>query len=79
MKTIAFTIEEHLLERVDRLAALKKVTTSNRSKIIRQAVAEFVEQREKQEEEERERELFHRHQQRLARQATALVKEQAKL
>ena len=79
MKTIAITIDEHMLQRVDRLIARNVAATRNRSQIIRQAVAEFVAQRERLAEEEREREIFRHHRQRLARQADALVKEQAKL
>ena len=79
MKTIAFTIEEHLLERIDRLAARKTTATTNRSQILRLAVAEFLAERERLEEEEREREIFRRHRDKLAKQAAALVQEQADL
>ncbi len=79
MKTIAITIEETMLLRIDRLVSRKTDDTRNRSQIIRQAVAKFVEQREQQDEETREREIFQRHRQRLARQADALVKEQSKI
>ena len=79
MKTIAFTIEEHLLERIDRLAASKTTAANNRSQILRLAVAEFLAERERLEEEERERAIFRRHRDKLAKQAATLVKEQAKL
>ena len=65
-------------QRIDRLIVRNVKATRNRSQIIRQAVAEFVAQHERQAEEEREREIFQKHRQRLARQASALVKEQAK-
>jgi hypothetical protein len=47
--------------------------------IIRQAVQEYLERLEYLAEEEREREIFQQQRQELARQAAALVKEQAKL
>lgn len=79
MKTIAITIDEDMLQRIDRLVAAGAAAARNRSQIIRQALQEFVARRERLAEEEREREIFRRHRQRLARQANALVKEQAKL
>lgn len=79
MKTIAITIDEHMLKRVDCLVSRNEAATRNRSQIIRQAVAEFVIQQERQAEEERERKIYQQHRQRLAQQADTLVKEQAKL
>jgi metal-responsive CopG/Arc/MetJ family transcriptional regulator len=78
MKTIAITIDEHMLQRVDYLVTTN-VPVTNRSQIIRQAVADYVNRQERQSEEDREREIFRKHRQRLARQADALVKEQAKV
>jgi metal-responsive CopG/Arc/MetJ family transcriptional regulator len=77
MKTIAITIDEAMLESVDRLAG-DRSDTPNRSKIIRAAVGEYLARIERTAEEEREREVFRRHRGRLNRQAAALVKEQAK-
>jgi len=77
MKTIAITIDEAMLDRVDRLAG-HRGDTPNRSKIIRAAVAEYLARIERAAEEEREREVFRQHRGRLRRQAAALVKEQAK-
>jgi metal-responsive CopG/Arc/MetJ family transcriptional regulator len=79
MKTIAITIDDNMLERIDRYVAGSGTVRRNRSQIIRQAVQEYLERMERLTEEEREREIFQRHRQRLARQAAALVKEQAKL
>ena len=79
MKTIAITIDDYMLQRIDHIVADNGVTRRNRSQIIRQAIQEYLERMERLAEEEREREIFQRHRQRLARQATALVKEQAKL
>ncbi len=78
MKTIAITIDEDMLKRIDRIVALNAVAR-NRSQVIRQAIQEFIARLERLAEEEREREIFRRQRQRLARQADALVKEQAKL
>lgn len=77
MKTIAITIEDETLERVDRLAASSGST--NRSKIIRLAVDEYLTRLERAAREARERESLRRHAKRLARETAALVKEQAKL
>lgn len=79
MKTVAVTIDEQTLQRLDRLMAVESVPWKSRSEVIRQAVREFVARRERLAEEEREREVFRRHRRRLNRQAAALVKEQAKL
>jgi metal-responsive CopG/Arc/MetJ family transcriptional regulator len=79
MKTIAITIDEDMLHRIDRLLAAKATTARNRSQIVRQAVQEFIVRLERLNEEERERDIFRRHRQLLARQADALIKEQAKL
>ena len=78
MKTIAITIDEDMLKRIDRLVAIN-AAARNRSQMIRQAIQEFIARLERLAEEEHEREIFRRHRQRLARQADALVKEQAKL
>jgi len=74
MKTIAITIEEDILERVDRLARSGK----NRSRIIREAVRKYVALVEQTAEEEREAAIVHRHRDRLQRESQALIKQQAK-
>ena len=76
MKTILITIDEHLLQQIDRLVAGNEKAT--RSQIICQAIKEFVTQQERLIEEERERKIFRRHRQRLARQVKALMQQQAK-
>ena len=78
MKTIAITIDESMLNRVDRLAARRDQSGTNRSQVIRQAVREYVSRVERVAEEEREAAIIRRHGRRLARQASALVREQAK-
>jgi metal-responsive CopG/Arc/MetJ family transcriptional regulator len=76
MKTIAVSIDEPTLEAVDRIARGGEKT--NRSRVIREALGEFLERRERALREERERRVFSRHRNRLARQASALVAEQEK-
>ena len=73
MKTIAITIDEHTLERVDRIGGGR-----GRSRVIREAVQEYVTRLENAAEQEREAEVVRRHRRRLAQQARALVREQAK-
>jgi metal-responsive CopG/Arc/MetJ family transcriptional regulator len=78
MKTIAITIEEDILDRIDRWAAQQHPTTKNRSKVIRMAIREYVTRVEQLSEDEREAAIIRKHKGELARQAQALVKEQAK-
>ncbi len=77
MKTIAITIDNAILERIDRLMH-ENPHWRSRSAVIRKAAGEFLARLEQAAEEEREREIFSRHRARLNRQAAALVKEQAK-
>lgn len=72
MKTIAISIDEETLARVDRVAG------RNRSRLLREAVREHVARLERLAEEEREAAIIRRHRGRLARQAAALVRAQAK-
>jgi metal-responsive CopG/Arc/MetJ family transcriptional regulator len=76
MKTIAITIEESMLDRVDRLAEKDGM---NRSEFVREAVQDYITQKDAEIEEEREREIFRRHKKKLKRQISALIREQAKL
>lgn len=78
MKTIAITIDEPTLKRVDKLTSDAHFRFRNRSEVIRKAVEQFVKRLEREAEEERETEIFHRHRSRLNRQAVALIKEQAR-
>jgi metal-responsive CopG/Arc/MetJ family transcriptional regulator len=72
MKTIAITIDQATLERVDRLGVGR-----SRSGLIRDAVREYVGRLERLAEEEREAAVIHRNRGRLARQAHALARAQA--
>ena len=78
MKTIAITIDEKTLKRIDRLKADANAPFRSRSDVIRQAAQEFVGRFERLTEEEREREIFRRNRKRLNRQSLELIKEQAK-
>ena len=78
MKTIAMTIDEPTLKRIDRLMLSDAVPWKSRSEVIRHAVQQFIARLERADEEEREHEIFRRHGARLNRQAAALIKEQAK-
>ena len=78
MKTIAITIEEDILGRLDRLAGKHGGGSRKRSQVIRTAVREYLTRIERLSEEEREGAILKKHRSRLARQADALVKEQAK-
>jgi len=76
MKTIAITIEDELLNRIDNVAGRLPQRT-NRSKVIREAVRDYLSRMERASEEEREQEIFRTNRKLLARQAAALLKEQA--
>ena len=71
MKTIAITIEDDVLNRIDTLAG-------NRSEFIRKAVHDYLAHIETLDEEQRERKIFRQSRERLRREAIALIKEQAK-
>jgi metal-responsive CopG/Arc/MetJ family transcriptional regulator len=76
MKTIAITIDEPTLRRIDELA---KQRGMNRSEVVREAAQEYIAEKEAESEEERERKIFRRYKNKLKKQTGALIKEQAKL
>jgi metal-responsive CopG/Arc/MetJ family transcriptional regulator len=76
--TIAITIDEETLKRVDRLARRRGSTTTNRSRLIREAVHEYVARLERQFDEQRESAILRQHRATLGQQAKALMAEQAK-
>jgi len=78
MKTIAITIDEKTLASVDRLVGRGGPTGKNRSHLIRQAVADYLSRLERIVDDQREDLILRRHRGRLARQASALIREQAK-
>lgn len=79
MKTIAITIEESTLSRIDQVARATKGKRKNRSEVIRQAVHQYIARLEKQAREERDAEIIRRNYRKFNRQAAALIREQAKL
>lgn len=79
MKTIAISMDEDTLDRIDRLVSSEDPAAPNRSQVIRKAVQDYLSRMERLREEERERAIFRKHRARIARQTAALVKEQAKL
>ena len=78
MKTIAITIGEDMLNRIDTVAVRTGQPTANRSRFIREAIGDHLARIEKACEEEREREILKRNRRKLHQQALALIKEQAK-
>ena len=79
MKTIAITIEEDTLQRIDKLASKNSAVSGNRSRFIREALQEHLSRVERQADDEHEREIIKRHRKLLQQEALALIKEQAKL
>ncbi len=86
MKTIAISIDEATLAGLDRLARGKpgqpgrgspRREAGNRSRIVRQALREYLHRRESLLRDERERRIYAKHRRLVTRQAEALVGEQA--
>ncbi len=75
MKTIAVTIDEETLDRVDELASSDRY--SSRSALVRTALAGYVARERRRREEDRERRIIQEHKESLADELTALVAEQA--
>ena len=76
MKTIAISIDEPTLGALDRLARKGRIR-GKRSQLVREALTEFLARREGLEQESKERAAIARHRVLLARQAKAMVAEQA--
>ena len=76
MKTIAISIDEPTLNALDRLVDKGRIR-GKRSELVRVALVEFLARRESLEQEARERVAIAKHRVLLARQAKALVAEQA--
>jgi metal-responsive CopG/Arc/MetJ family transcriptional regulator len=89
MKTIAISIDEATLTGLDRLARSaeepgrstrrsgRRGEGGNRSRIVRQALKEFLQRRESLQRDEREKRIYAKHRRLVTRQAEALVGEQA--
>jgi len=77
MKTIAISIDEPTLGALDRLAQ-KGHVRGKRSELVREALGEYLARRQDEEQEALERAAIAKHRSLLARQAKAMVAEQAK-
>ena len=77
MKTIAVTIDETTLKLLDELTTASPWLRS-RSAVVRTAVREFAERERQRDIGVREHEILRKHRKRLARQARALMAEQAR-
>lgn len=77
MKTIAITIDEATLKLLDELTGASP-KPGNRSALVRAAVREFADRSRRRESEARENRILKSHRRRLARQAAALIAEQAR-
>lgn len=79
MKTIAITIDDDTLNALEAVAKELPRRARSRSRLIRMAIKEFVVRQHKEAREAREREVFKKHRAKLARQAKALISDQAKV
>ena len=77
MKTIAITIDDATLKLLDELTNTSSRHRS-RSALVRKALREFAEREHRRETEAKDGEVFRKHRKRLARQARALISEQAR-
>ena len=76
VKTIAITIDEKTLELLDELTA-SSPRVRNRSALVCAAIREFARRARRRALEAREERILKKHRRRLARQAAALIAEQA--
>ena len=76
MKTVAVTIDDTTLELLDELAAGQPRRRA-RSALVRTALREFIDREQRRTVEEREREILRTKRKQLARQARALIRQQA--
>ena len=82
MKTIAISIDETTVARATRFAARRRrgrTRRANLSAVVREALVEYLDRQERIEIEQRDRAAISRHKAELAKEARALVAEQAKL
>jgi metal-responsive CopG/Arc/MetJ family transcriptional regulator len=77
MITIAISIDRATVAALDRLARRGR-KRRNRSELVRLALTEFLARREREARDDRDRAAIARHRALLARQARALVAEQAR-
>jgi len=76
MKTIAVTIDDDTLKLLDELTG--GTARRSRSALVRTALREFAERERRREVEAKENAVLRKHRKRLARQARALIAEQAR-
>lgn len=79
MKTIAVSIDEATIRAVDDLAGRDGSGKANRSAIVREALAEYLERRRREARESEERRALAADPEALARELEALVEDQATL
>jgi metal-responsive CopG/Arc/MetJ family transcriptional regulator len=77
MKTIAVTVDDGTLKLLDKLASIT-TTRSTRSSLVRTALREYAERELRQAVEAHDRVVVRKHRKRLAREARALVRNQAR-
>ena len=77
MKTIAVTIDDATLKLLDELTNTTPRPRS-RSALVRTALHEFAERERRRAIDAKDNEVFRKHRKRLARQARALIAEQAR-
>ena len=77
MKTIAITIDEATLDRVDGVLARYPDAGHNRSALVREALHDYLRQLDARAADEAERHIWRRHRSQLEREAAALIEEQA--
>jgi len=81
MKTIAVSIDEASLAAIDQLARAtgrrRGARPTNRSEVVRRAVQEFIARERREEREDKDRRVLAANRELIARQAEALVAEQA--
>jgi metal-responsive CopG/Arc/MetJ family transcriptional regulator len=77
MRTIAITIDEPTLGRVDEVLGRSPCPARNRSALVREALHDYLRQLDARAADEAERRVWRRHRSRLDREAAALVEEQA--
>lgn len=82
MKTIAVSIDEASLAAIDQLARAagrgRGARPANRSQVVRRALQEFIARERRHDREEKDRRVLAAHRDMIARQAEALVADQAK-
>lgn len=78
MKTIAITVDEETLARIDELRD-STGRYASRSALVRDALSEYLASEQRRIAEDRERSILRQHKDLLARQLEALVAEQAKV